>query len=206
MKIITFDIAAPEAFMDITGQIRDYVREVRLKNGFVHLQVPEKTCAVTISTNDEPNIEKDFLNKVNHFLPKYNGMQFTGWTTTSVKASLVGLTAQIMVEGGELILGRHQSVYFVEFNGPAKGRRLYLSHMGEYLAEGETAALPEPLAKLYAEDQAKEEAAKAEEARIIAEMRAEAAARAAQYKAEQAALQAAETPKNKIEESKNVKK
>ncbi|MDO4288823.1 MAG: secondary thiamine-phosphate synthase enzyme YjbQ [Eubacterium sp.] len=201
MKILEFDITAPESFMDITEHIRDYVRETRIKNGFIHLQVPEKTCAVTISTNDERNIEKDFLNKVNHFLPKYNGMQFTGWTTTSVKASLVGLTAQILVEGGELILGRHQSVYFVEFNGPAKGRRLYVSHMAsDYLAEGEEAALPAELAELYAADQAKEEAEKAEQERIIAEMRAEAAARAAQYKAEQEAQKKAEAEENKEQE------
>lgn len=193
MKIIELDISSPEALVDITDQIREYVRESRLKNGLIHLQVPEKTCAVTISTNDEPNIEKDFLNKVNHFLPKYNGMQFTGWTTTSVKASLVGLSAQIMVEGGELILGRHQSIYFLEFNGPSKGRRLYITHMGDLLAEGEEAALPKELAELYAADQAKEDAEKAEQERIIAEMRAEAAERAAQYKAEQAALKKAES-------------
>lgn len=194
MKIITNDVSAPEGIVDITEDVRKYIREVGLKDGFVHVQSPEKTCAVTITSNDDQNIFKDFPNKINHFLPKYNGMQFTGWTTSNVKASIVGLSTQIMVEGGELILGLHQSIYMVEFNGPSKGRRLYLSHLGTKLAEGEVPELPKVLANLYAADLAKEQAEKEAQDLIIAEMRAEQAARAKKYKEEQAA-KAAESEK-----------
>ena len=192
MKIIEAGVSAPEGLADITEQVREYIREVRLKDGFVHIQIPERTCAVTITINDDINIDKDFLNKINRFLPKYNGMQFTGWTTSNVKASLVGMSEQVMVESGELILGLHQSIYMVEFNGPSTDRRIYLSHMGTTLAEGEEPRLPQVLEDLYAADLAKEQAEKEEQDRIIAEMRAEYAERIRKQK-EEAARAAAES-------------
>ena len=193
MKIIEAGVSAPEGLADITEQVREYIREVRLKDGFVHIQIPERTCAVTITINDDFNIDKDFLNKINRFLPKYNGMQFTGWTTSNVKASLVGMSEQVMVESGELILGLHQSIYMVEFNGPSTDRRIYLSHMGTTLAEGEEPRLPQVLVDLYAADLAKEQAEKEEQDRIIAEMRAEYAERIRKQKEEEAARAAAES-------------
>lgn len=193
MKIIEAGVSAPEGLADITEQVREYIREVRLKDGFVHIQIPERTCAVTITINDDFNIDKDFLNKINRFLPKYNGMQFTGWTTSNVKASLVGMSEQVMVESGELILGLHQSIYMVEFNGPSTDRRIYLSHMGTTLAEGEEPRLPQVLEDLYAADLAKEQAEKEEQDRIIAEMRAEYAERIRKQKEEEAAKAAAES-------------
>lgn len=192
MKIIEAGVSAPEGLADITEQVREYIREVRLKDGFVHIQIPERTCAVTITINDDFNIDKDFLNKINRFLPKYNGMQFTGWTTSNIKASLVGMSEQVMVESGELILGLHQSIYMVEFNGPSTDRRIYLSHMGTTLAEGEEPRLPQVLEDLYAADLAKEQAEKEEQDRIIAEMRAEYAERIRKQK-EEAARAAAES-------------
>ena len=192
MKIIEAGVSAPEGLADITEQVREYIREVRLKDGFVHIQIPERTCAVTITINDDFNIDKDFLNKINRFLPKYNGMQFTGWTTSNVKASLVGMSEQVMVESGELILGLHQSIYMVEVNGPSTDRRIYLSHMGTTLAEGEEPKLPQVLEDLYAADLAKEQAEKEEQDRIIAEMRAEYAERIRKQK-EEAARAAAES-------------
>ena len=193
MKIIEAGVSAPEGLADITEQVREYIREVRLKDGFVHIQIPERTCAVTITINDDFNIDKDFLNTINRFLPKYNGMQFTGWTTSNVKASLVGMSEQVMVESGELILGLHQSIYMVEFNGPSTDRRIYLSHMGTTLAEGEEPRLPQVLEDLYAADLAKEQAEKEEQDRIIAEMRAEYAERIRKQKEEEAARAAAES-------------
>lgn len=193
MKIIEAGVSAPEGLADITEQVREYIREVRLGDGFVHIQIPERTCAVTITINDDFNIDKDFLNKINRFLPKYNGMQFTGWTTSNVKASLVGMSEQVMVESGELILGLHQSIYMVEFNGPSTDRRIYLSHMGTTLPEGEAPTLPQVLEDLYAADLAKEQAEKEEQDRIIEEMRAEYAERIRKQKEEEAAKAAAES-------------
>lgn len=185
MKIIELAVTSPEVMIDITEQVQDYVAETRLKDGFVHIQIPDDTCAVTLNTNVDFSIDKDFFNKLNHCMPKYNGMQFTGFNTSRTKAALTGQCLQVMVENGTLILGLHQSIYFADFAGPAKSRRVFLSVMGTTLKDGETAAMPEALAALYQKDKEAEEAERAEQERIIAEMRAEAAERARQYKEEE---------------------
>jgi secondary thiamine-phosphate synthase enzyme len=41
-----------------------------------------------------------------------------GNSDSHIKASLVGSSATVLVEDGELVLGRWQGVYFCEFDGP----------------------------------------------------------------------------------------
>ncbi|MBK5244144.1 MAG: YjbQ family protein [Eubacteriaceae bacterium] len=168
MKIIDIEITSNEQLIDITEQVKDYVNEVRLKDGFIHIQIPERTSAVTISINDDWRLEKEFFKKMNHLLPKYDGMSFTGWTTSNVKASIFGLTIQVMVQNGTLILDKNQSIYFVEFQGPGQ-RQCYMSTMGTNLEVGEEPKMPEFLRILH-ENRSD---LKAEHERIQEEMRTE---------------------------------
>ncbi|MGV8906322.1 MAG: secondary thiamine-phosphate synthase enzyme YjbQ [Acetobacterium sp.] len=144
MKSIDIEIRNSEQLVDITEKVRDYIKEAGLKNGFVHLQIPERTSAVTISINDDWRLEKELFKKLNHLMPKYDGMMFTGWTTANVKASIVGLTLQVMVEKGTLILDKNQSIYFLEFQGPGQ-RQCFMSTMGTTLDKGEEPSAPECL-------------------------------------------------------------
>jgi len=148
METIHIEITSNEQLIDITKSVRDYVSEIRLKDGFVHIQIPERTSAVTLSVNDNWRLEREFFNKINHLLPKYDGMKFTGWTTANVKASIFGMTIQIMVQNGTLILDKNQSVYFVEFQGPGE-RQYFMSSMGTTLSENEEPEMPDDLKILY---------------------------------------------------------
>ena len=168
LKIIDLEISVSEQLIDITESIRDYIKEVRLKDGFVHIQIPERTSAVTISINDDWRLEREFFKKLNHLMPKYDGMMFTGWTTTNVKASIFGMTIQIMVQDGTLILDKNQSVYFIEFHGPGK-RHYFMTTMGTTLSVGEESKIPESLKALHEE----RTDLKTEHDRIQEEMRAE---------------------------------
>lgn len=168
MKTIKIEAVSNEQLIDITQAVKDYVSEKRLKDGFVHIQIPERTSAVTISINDDWRLEREFFNKINHLMPKYDGMKFTGWTTTNVKASIFGMTLQIMVQNGTLILDRNQSIYFVEFNGPG-ARQYFISSMGTTLAENEESEIPAELKVLFEKREAHQE----EQNKIIEEMRNE---------------------------------
>ncbi|KNZ42834.1 YjbQ family protein [Acetobacterium bakii] len=168
MKIIDLDITVSEQLIDITQSVRDYIAEVRLKDGFVHIQIPERSSAVTIAINDDWRLEREFFKKLNHLMPKYDGMMFTGWTTTNVKASICGMTIQIMVQDGTLILDKNQSVYFIEFHGPGK-RHYFMSTMGTTLPIGEEPKIPDSLKALYEE----RTDLKSEQDRIQEEMRVE---------------------------------
>ena len=43
-----------------------------------------------------------------------------GNTAAHVKASMMGASAQVIVENGRLALGTWQSIYFCEFDGPRR--------------------------------------------------------------------------------------
>lgn len=148
METYKIEIKSSEELVDITETIRAFVSESRLKDGCIHIQIPERSAAVMISINDDWRLKKEFFDKLNHLMPKYDGMKFTGWTTPCVKASLFGATLQVMVHQGTLILDKNQSIYFVEFHGPGE-RCYFVSQSGTYLEEDEVAAVPEALAQLF---------------------------------------------------------
>jgi secondary thiamine-phosphate synthase enzyme len=41
-----------------------------------------------------------------------------------VKTSLVGNSAMVLIENGELVLGRWQGIYFCEFDGPRERKMM----------------------------------------------------------------------------------
>lgn len=168
METNKIQITSSEQLIDITGSVRQYVEQIRLKDGFVQIQIPERTAAAVISINDDWRLEKEFFDKLNHLMPKYDGMKFTGWTTACVKASILGSSLQVMVQDGTLILDKNQSIYFIEFQGP--GERVYFMNVtGSTLAENEKAVMPKELALLYIKRKEYED----EQEKIKVEMRNE---------------------------------
>ncbi|MDI3536458.1 MAG: hypothetical protein PWP16_1052 [Eubacteriaceae bacterium] len=168
MKKYELEIETSEKLVDITPMVKNYITEKRLKKGIVHIAVPGKTSAVMISINDDRRMEREFFNKINHLMPKYDGMMFTGWTTSSVKASLLGTNESLMVEKGSLILDEVQSIYFVEFQGPGK-RYFFINGLGQELEDGEVAEIPDELIQQFMIHKNQKE----EEAKLIEEMRRE---------------------------------
>lgn len=168
MKTNKIEITNSEQLIDITESVRDYLDQCRLKDGFVQIQIPERTAAVIISINDDWRLQREFFDKLNHLMPKYDGMKFTGWTTSCVKATIFGPSLQVMVHNGTLMLDKNQSIYFVEFQGPGE-RQYFISSLGTTLAENEEASMPEELALIFEKRKAYED----EQEQIKEEMRNE---------------------------------
>ena len=171
MEVIKFKVPKDEGISNITEEVQSYVKKNRIKDGLVMLQTPEKTVALTFADSNDPNIEKDFLKKLNHFMPLHDGFNFTGWNTLSIRAAMVDQTLPIMVQDGCLILGAYQGIYAVDFKGPSDGRRVFISHLGTTLAEGEEPKMPKALTEYNEEIIAEETARREEEQRAIEEMR-----------------------------------
>ena len=53
-----------------------------------------------------------------------------GNSDAHLKASLMGSSVQLIVEGGEIVLGTWQAVWFFEADGP-RNRQIWLKWMGE---------------------------------------------------------------------------
>lgn len=185
MKLIEITIESHEEMIDITPEIESIVCESRMKDGFIQLHCPGMSSAVIIYDSKYPKSTKDYMDKMNHFLPKYDGMHFTGHTTPIIKASLSGKSVTVPIEGGTLLLGNYQRLYFIEYAGPKADDKLTLSFVGSTLARDEKAQPPANFKAMLEQETQAEIAAEEEEKRLIEEMRREYAENARLYKENQ---------------------
>jgi secondary thiamine-phosphate synthase enzyme len=106
--------------VDVTGRVRHAVQAEGIKDGMAIVYVPHTTAAVTINENADPDVQHDLIRKLDELVPKRESYyQHTeGNSDSHVKASLVGDSVIVLIENGQLVLGRWQGVFFCEFDGP----------------------------------------------------------------------------------------
>ena len=115
-----------EELIDITREVQNFVAKSGVDEGILYLFVPHTTGAVTINENADPDVKRDILYKLNKDIPQNDGYHHgEGNSDAHVKSSLVGPSLQIIITGGQPLLGTWQGVYFCEFDGP-RSRKLYL--------------------------------------------------------------------------------
>jgi octaprenyl-diphosphate synthase len=142
-KRLHFETRYPTEFVDITDRLRDEVRRSGLQIGRLHLQSLHTTVGLAINEN-EPLLIRDFQSLLERLAPSGAGYQhddFARRLDVALDESVNGhahcrqilLTgfATVLVEEGELVLGRWQSVFAVELDGP-RHRELALQLDGEF--------------------------------------------------------------------------
>src|SRR6185436_7090557 len=103
-------------FVEITGQVRQVMRRRGLKDGAVIVYCPHTTAAITINENADPDVVHDMLLWFERTIPHVqSGFRHgEGNSDSHIKASLVGPSVTLIVENGDLVLGRWQGVWFCE--------------------------------------------------------------------------------------------
>ena len=107
--------------IDITSQVDELVKKNGVADGVCYVYVPHTTAAVTINEGADPSVKADILkilNKVIPFNENYSHME--GNSPAHIKASIIGSSQTIFIENGSLQLGRWQSIFFCEFDGPRR--------------------------------------------------------------------------------------
>jgi secondary thiamine-phosphate synthase enzyme len=106
--------------IDVTDRVQTHISQLSVKQGMVIVYVPHTTAAVTINENADPDVRHDMLLKLEELIPKAESyyQHGEGNSDSHVKTSLVGNSVTVLIEGGELLLGRWQGIYFCEFDGP----------------------------------------------------------------------------------------
>jgi secondary thiamine-phosphate synthase enzyme len=124
MLLPPLDVAtrASAELVDITDRVRAAVRAARVHAGVVIVYVPHTTAGVTIQENADPDVRTDFLLALENAVParpvRGTYRHAEGNSDAHVKASLVGSSATVVIDGGDLVLGTWQGVYLCEFDGP----------------------------------------------------------------------------------------
>jgi secondary thiamine-phosphate synthase enzyme len=138
-----FESVHPTQFIDITDRISSEIRKAGLRMGRVHLQSLHTTVGLAINEN-EPLLLRDFQGLLERIAPEGAGYQHDDFQRRlditddepvnghahCRQLLLTGFTT-LLVEEGELVLGRWQSVFAVELDGPRR-RELAVQLDGDF--------------------------------------------------------------------------
>ena len=129
----TFEVQTQQRneFVEITDRVGHHVKRRGIREGICVVYCPHTTAAITINENADPDVVHDMLLWLNRSIPKDQpGFRHNeGNSDSHLKASLVGPSVTLLVENGELVLGRWQGIYFCEFDGP-RTRRVHIQSLG----------------------------------------------------------------------------
>jgi secondary thiamine-phosphate synthase enzyme len=106
--------------IDITSRVQAIVTTLSVSDGYVIVYNPHTTAAVTINENADPDVQHDLLKKLEQLVPKHEGyyQHGEGNSDSHLKTAMLGNSATVLIERGQLVLGRWQGIYFCEFDGP----------------------------------------------------------------------------------------
>ena len=113
---------AAHALVEVTAEVRAALRAAKAWGGVLVVYCPHTTAGVTIQENADPDVQRDLLLALENAVPArpvrgtYHHAE--GNSDAHVKASLVGSSALVIVDRGELVLGTWQGIYLCEFDGP----------------------------------------------------------------------------------------
>ena len=105
--------------IDITNEVRKVIKDIGVREGICTIFVPHTTAGITINEGADPDVMRDFIDKLDELFPLESGyLHAEGNSAAHIKTSIVGSSVHIMVDKGEPVLGTWQSVFFCEFDGP----------------------------------------------------------------------------------------
>jgi secondary thiamine-phosphate synthase enzyme len=142
MKVFntSFTLASEEGteVSDITKLIRDIVQNSPVTTGIALVNTLHTTCALFVNEFQAALID-DLKALVERLVPERGGYRHDdprysdcerGNAHSHLRAALLGRSIAVGVNGGELTLGRFQSIIFAEFDGPRK-REIHVQLIGD---------------------------------------------------------------------------
>ncbi len=140
---LRFESSRATEFVDLTRRIRDEVQKSGLRTGRVHLQSLHTTLGLAINEN-EPLLLRDFQHLLERLAPGDAGYEHDDFARryeiavdepvnghAHCRQLLLTGFVTLLVENGKLVLGRWQSVFAVELDGP-RHRELAMQLDGDF--------------------------------------------------------------------------
>src|SRR5512141_3246503 len=97
---------AAHDLVELTAEVRAALRAAQVRDGVLVVYCPHTTAGVTIQENADPDVQRDLLLALENAIPArpargtYHHAE--GNSDAHVKASLVGSSATLIVDGGDL--------------------------------------------------------------------------------------------------------
>ena len=118
-----------EDFYNITPQVREAVLKNGVANGIAVVYCPHTTAGITINENADPDVVRDILLGLDKAFPDRPEFRHSeGNSAAHLKASTVGSSATVLIDGGKLLLGTWQGIFLCEFD-PPRQRKFFVKVM-----------------------------------------------------------------------------
>jgi secondary thiamine-phosphate synthase enzyme len=106
-------------FREITADVRGVVEKSGVASGVCYLFVPHTTAGIVVNEHADPSVVEDIAARLEAIVPRQGSYRhLEGNSPAHIKASLLGDSRTLFIEGGRLVLGTWQGVFFAEFDGP----------------------------------------------------------------------------------------
>jgi secondary thiamine-phosphate synthase enzyme len=116
--------------VNITRIVQDTVAESGAQSGLCFVYSPHTTAGINVNEGADPDVVLDILMELDKIVPLRDGYRhFEGNSAAHIKSSLFNAGAEFIIDGGKLLLGQWQAIYFCEFDGPRK-RSVYIKVLG----------------------------------------------------------------------------
>jgi secondary thiamine-phosphate synthase enzyme len=128
-KELWFEVPGRRAFLNITREVQDCLRESGVKEGFVLVNAMHITASVFIN-DDEPGLHADYEKWLETLAPHEPTSQYrhnrTGEDNADahMKRQVMGREVVVAVTGGKLDFGPWEQIFYGEFDGGRKKRAL----------------------------------------------------------------------------------
>jgi secondary thiamine-phosphate synthase enzyme len=110
--------------IDITGAVERLLEKSGVKEGICLVYTLHTTTGIIIN-EAEPNLIQDLLDLMADLVPRDKGYghdRLDGNAHAHLRAIMLGNSAAIPVEKGDLMLGTWQRILFLEMDGPRRRR------------------------------------------------------------------------------------
>jgi secondary thiamine-phosphate synthase enzyme len=120
----------------ITAEIEAALRDVPpLRVGLLHVFIQHTSASLSINENADPDVPGDLEMAFNSIVPEdfpyRHTMEGPDDMPAHVKASMIGSSITVPIQGGRLLLGTWQGIYLCEHRDHGGPRRLVLTVNGE---------------------------------------------------------------------------
>lgn len=124
LKTITIETPAGDALLDITAEAKALVANSGVQAGICVFIVPHTTASITLNSGLDPATPADIVADIKRLVPTrvdfIHQYDTPADAAAHIKATLVGNSITLAIDGGELLVGWSQSILFCEFDGPRK--------------------------------------------------------------------------------------
>jgi len=101
--------------IDVTREIKEAVIKSGVKNGLATIFCPHTTASVIIFENSDAALKRDLLLTLKEIIPQKDYSHPNA--KAHLKAAFLRSNLTLLVNNGNVVLGKWQGIYLVEFDG-----------------------------------------------------------------------------------------